>query len=503
MAVAYGLDFASRITAEVRVIQDDIVNLQRLAADLHASIQSESRTREHLIVKVNDRISQERASETELRSSLEQRLRDFEAKTQSWLGSLEKNGASTKDQLIMLEGTVKDHVKKAAVQVDADNMRLKQLEQDMPTKAPLQQLLKLEADVSLLKGDVQRDFTSHEQSIRATAAAAAHDFKMCQDGIERVQTYSETAKRTLASELAMLAKKVDLLDSFAQTRAKATDLQALEPRVYETERSLERTYHEVNTKACAAVVNNISGKLSGLTMDVQAHQARTQGDKDSIIKQLATVEQAIDKHSRQQDADRDRASNAISAVEKELSTKAVKAETDLIGPNTLRAAHDAIQGRALQTEQHILALRQEHVPYRNRLDALELAFPSKADAAEIPRLTMALADSNSRHDAAFKRAQEHGMRLDKVDSHVNHHTVKLEGLESRGNVLHSKVNTKAEVNDHFTKDNTVEMLKEFYRKEEVDAMMSKVWWRVGDVTKGRLVNAPGPSPSSARSVLMR
>jgi len=502
--MASGVDFVSRLIGEVKVIQDDIASLQRITADIHANIQSESLTRENLITKVNDRISLERAAETRLRTSLEVKLEDFEAKTKSWLETVAKDGVATKDQLTVLEGTVKDHAQKAAAQVDADNTRMKELEQNMPAKAPLQQLLKLEADVSMLKSEVQRDFASTDQNIRSTAATAAHDFRTCQDGIERAQAYSEAAKKSLASELATVAKKVETVDAFAQTRAKTTDLQALEPRVYEAERSLERTNQELNTKACNATVNNISGRLSGLTMDLKAHQARTLGDKESIITHIGTMEQVIDKHSRQQDADRDRASSAIAAVERSLSTKALKAETDLIGPSTLRAAHDAIEGRALRIEQNVVAVRQEQVPYRNRLEALEMAFPTKADATEIPRLSMSISDSNARHDASFKRAQEHGMKLDKVDNFVNHHAVKLEGLESRGNVLDGKINTKAELTDHFTKDNVVEILKEFYRKEEVDSMMSRVWWRVGDVTKGRLTTMPpGTSPTSARSVLLR
>jgi len=492
-----GVDFVQRITAEIKVIQDDVGSLQRLAADLRSSILSESRIRDNELTKVHDRISQERAAETRIRTALEERLADFETQTKNWIGALGKDCVATKDQLTVLEGTVKEHAQKAAMQVDADNTRFKELEQLMPTKAPLLQLQKLEADVALLKTEVERDFSTTTQSIRTAAAAAAHDFKIAQDGIERVQTYSEAAKKMLASELSTLTAKVDTVDAFAQTRAKATDLQALEPRVYEAERSLERMNQELNTKACAAIVSNISGRVSGLTMDLQAHQARTLADKESLIMHVGTVEKALEKQGRQQDADRDRASNAILAVEREMSTKALKAETDLIGPNTLRAAHDVVESRAQRLEQHITAARQEQVPYRHRLEALEVALPTKADAVEIPRLTLAISDSNARHEAAYKRAQEHGMRLDKFHGHINNHIEKFEGFESHGNVLDAKVSTKAEVTDDFMKDTVVELLKEFTaREEKVDAMLSRVRWQLGDVTKGRIISAPGTSPRS-------
>jgi len=494
-----GVDFVSNITAEVKIMQDNMASLQRLVADLQSNLLAESRERQHLITKTNDRITQELAAETQLRTSLQVKFEDADAKTQSWLATLSKDSVATKDHLAVLEGTVKDNAQKAAMQADADHMRMKQLEQTMPTKAPLEQLLTLQAELSMFKSEVQRDLLSTTQSIKSTAATAAHDFRMCQDGIERAQTHSEAAKKILASELATLATKVETVNAFAHTRAKATDLQALEPRVYEAERSLERTNQELNTKACISTVNNISGGLTGLTMDVQAHQARTLTDKESIIKQIGTVEQALDKHSRKQEADRDQASNGILAVERD--TKALKAETDRIGPHTLRAAHDAIANRSLQIEQHVLALQQEHAPYRNRPEALEMAFPTKADAAEIPRLTMAITDSNSRHDATFKRAQEHGMRLDRIDGHVKYHAVKMEGLENRDTVLYAKVSTKAETTDHLTKDNTVELLRDFYRKDEVDAMMSSVCSQVGGVMRGRFTTIPGTSPTSARNVV--
>lgn len=51
--------------------------------------------------------------------------------------------------------------------------------------------------------------------------------------------------------------------------------------------------------------------------------------------------------------------------------------------------------------------------------------------------------------------------------------------------------------DDFMKDTVVELLKEFTaREEKVDAMLSRVRWQLGDVTKGRIINAPGTSPRS-------
>lgn len=483
-----GVDFVKRITAEIKVIQSDI-------ADLRASIHAESRIQNDHVTKIHERISEERTAEAQMRTALEARLENFEAKTENSIETLDKDCAATKGQLTALGGTVSELAQKVAAQVETDDLRFKDLEQLVPTKAPQQQLQKLEKEVVMFRTEVEGRFLTTAESIRNTAAEAAHDFKMAQDGIERAQMYSEAAKMMLASEISTVTSKVETVDAFAHTRAAAMDLQELKPRIDETERSLERVNEDLNTKACDMIVSSISGRVSDLTMDLQAQQARTLADKESLVRHIGRVEQALEMHRVQQDADRERTSNVIVAVEQEIATKASKAETEVIGPDMIRAAHDAIESSAQRLEQQIAASRQEQVPYRNRLEALEVAFPTKADAVDIPRLTLALSDSNARHEAAWKRAQEHGMRLDKLSMHIDNHLVQLQSLESRGNMLDAKVSTKAEVTDHLTKDNTVGLLKEFYRKDEVDAMMSRIWWRVDGVAKG-ISNGPGTSQRS-------
>merc|ERR1719242_1245705 len=105
-------------------------------------------------------------------------------------------------------------------------------------------------------------------------------------------------------------------------------------------------------------------------------------------------------------------------------------------------------------EQQISASRhesaQELLPFKTRLEGLEVAFPTRADIADVQRLTLALSDSNSRHEAAYRRAQEHGIRIDKMEGSIANTALKHEELESRSNSLHQAMSKKAEITEHFT-----------------------------------------------------
>lgn len=481
------MDFVHRITAEIKTMQAELASLHRAMADLQSGIRLEQNTRESDVARVHDRISQERAAETQMRGALERRQEEFESKAKTWVGALGKDCVATKEQLMSLDSVVAE---RATRQAAADNRRFMDLEAAMPTKSTVVQMQRVEEDVALLKTQLEHDHAAANEAVKSAMAAAAYDFTVAQDSISGLQTYTEAAKKALAAEVSSLTSKLETLEAFAQTRANAADLQALEPHVYEAERALERLGHEVTTKASVTTVNSISERLSHVTMDIQANEAQHQVDHEATSSKLSTIEKGVEKNARQLDSDRERTSNCVVALEKELNLKASRAETDLIGPTTLQAAVDHMESRSLDLEKHIAVTRQELVPFRNRVEALETAFPTKADAAEIPKLSLAIADQNGKHEALYRRTHEHEMRLEKLDSHVNRHTTKLEAVESRSIVLDQKISTKAESTEHFTKDHTTDLLRDFYRREEIDAMMSRVWWRVGDMNKGRLTTNP-------------
>jgi len=134
---------------------------------------------------------------------------------------------------------------------------------------------------------------------------------------------------------------------------------------------------------------------------------------------------------------------------------------------------------------------QELVRFKNRLEALEVAFPMKAEAGEIPKMLLKISDSNERHEAMYRRAQEHGMRIDRIDGAIHCHSRKLEGLEQ--DVKITAVHALP-LMDHTSRYRSLDLSKDFYRKEEIDAMLSRAGRRAGDIARG----SPMPVPLSAR-----
>jgi len=487
-----GVDFVHRIMAEVKVLQEDLNRLHRNQADMQSSLKLEQSNRESDVSALHARISQERAAEALVRGGLEKRLDEFEEKTRNWMGALGKDSVATKEQVTALELSISD---RAARQVATDDRRFMALEATLPKKGELADLQKLAAEVDALRSDAERDRNTAAAAVRGAQAAAAADFKLAEERLVKLQDHTETGRRALVADLGALSSKLSNVDAFAQTRAKAADLQALEPRVADTEKSIEQVTVEVKSKAATSTVNSISDRLTSVGMDVQAHGARAQADKETLQASLGKLEKSFLKMDRQADADRERTSACVVALEKELGTKAAKAETDQIGPKTLSTAMDRIESRALELEKTMHQHKQEVPPLRSRVEALEAAFPSRADAAEIPKLHLAIAEHAAKHDALHSRALEHGVLLERVNTDLTRHLGKLEVVENRSSMLERQLATKAEATDHFTKDHTADLLRDFYRREEIDAMLSRVWWRVGDMTKGRTVSGV---PISAR-----
>jgi len=467
-----GHDFVDRITAEIRALQDEVAGLHKKDSDLHLAINLEATNREADVAKLHDRISQERAAETHLRTVLERKLEDFETKSTSWIDALGKDCLATKEQLALLEGTVKLNSASAAAQVLEDDKRFKDIEDELPKKSTWTSLHKLEADIASFRTDVERNHLVLQAELRSVANAAARDFKSAQDSIEDVKARAEGTKKQLVADIAALGTKVEGVQAFAETRAKALDLEALVPRVESSEKDLELVKKELSMKAGAEQVSALTARLTSLTKDVKVMASRSQSDKELIMSQLSAVEKETHKNSRQINTDRERTSNCVVALEKEVATS----------------------GR------EVALTRQEVMPFKNRLEALEVAFPMKAEAGEIPRMHLAISDSNARHEAMYRRAQEHGMRMDRIDGAIHHYFQKLEGLENQNHALTMKVSATPALpaRDNATRDTSSDLSKDFYHKDEIDAMLSKVWWRVGNVSEGMTTGSPLPFPLSTR-----
>jgi hypothetical protein len=345
-----GVDFVQRVIKDLKVVQDDIVGLKKSVGDLQMKIYDEERSRAVDVKHLHDRISEERAAETHLRTQVKNKQDILEEKTNTWAAALEQDKAANREQIVALEATVAERVKDQEAIL---NDRLDRLDHTVSTKAAINELEQLHSAHVLLEAQIERDNLAVTRAVNSAEDVAKRDFKAVQNSVERLQTQLEATNKSRVDDIAKLADRMNPMDRFAHTRASEADLQALDVRVFEAERWLERLHLDMDGKASNRDAHNLSDRLMSLTQDVKAHEVRSQVDKETIRSHIGVLERGIEKNGRQLDSDRDRTSNCIVALEKEINTKAAKQDMDLIGPHILQEATQRLEARSVQLEQQL------------------------------------------------------------------------------------------------------------------------------------------------------
>lgn len=487
-----GLDWVRGIVQDIKKLHENIAGLQDTVVNLRSSIDLEQKTRVgdiDILHNLHERLSQKAAADTELRcSALERRATDFESKTELWVGGLGKANMATKEQLGNHDTAISERARLHAAVDD----RVAKLEQILPSKCTIIALDELARKVAVLEGDVDRDRASASAGIKEVHAKEAQDIGALQERLDRVQYQIDTNKRVLTTDLSNLTAKVEALEAFSQTRAKAADVQALEFKVQEAlERSLETITAEVSRKAATTTVNAISERLTNFSMEVQANQARAQADMDALgtkfTSQISTLEQNLGKQERQLNLDREAHSACWVALEKEINTKALKTDVDALCTrvNTTETAIAPL-APSIATKCEI----EEVVQLKARTQALEEVYASKADASDVAKMNLIVADHVAKHETHLRRQEEHTTRLEKLDGQLQDHGPRFDATEKRTRELGEALESKVDTEQVHTKDRTELLLKDFYHKEEIDAMLVRVWWRVGEMSKSPKVATP-------------
>uniref|UniRef100_A0A7S3HSK9 Uncharacterized protein n=1 Tax=Spumella elongata TaxID=89044 RepID=A0A7S3HSK9_9STRA len=101
----------------------------------------------------------------------------------------------------------------------------------------------------------------------------------------------------------------------------------------------------------------------------------------------------------------------------------------------------------------------------------------------MPKIHLMLADSAAKHEGIITRAQEQHNRQERFDDILREQHSKLDGVHGKTQDLQNAVAAKADSESVFTKESSTMMLQDYYRREEVDGMMTRVWWRVGEGAK--------------------
>jgi len=505
-----GADFVHSIVTDTEKLQIDFVILKDTLTKLSEDFEQEQKAR-----KIGDDVSLERlsaevAAESRQRKALEQRLEEHEVNVKKWVSALGVESKTARDRMAAFDVALDKRVERQV----ATDARVSDLEGIMPTKCPTIDVEKLSARVMLLQEEVSRDRCTASAAVESAISKSSCEYAEARSRIDRlhlemVQMQADINKKALAADLLALSARADSIYSDVQLRAAATDLQSLDFRVNNMERSIEIVTEEVGRKALTTDVRGVAERLNNLTTQVASYRSQARADVDSFwvrvgdLKQsLESAEQRLIKEiessrsplvtnieslssshkalERRHDADSERASACWVALEREISTKAQKAEIEVLNSRvgsveqSISPFTPLLATKATVEDVQRLAARTE---------ALESGFSTKADAASFEKTRLALSNQIARHEELHGRTQEHSIKLETVHNKTQEHMHRLKDIESRTVELRELLPQKATTSHVYSKDDVDKLMMEFYRKSEVDAQMCQVWWRFGESGK--------------------
>lgn len=471
-----GLDFVQHVVRDVKVLQDTMASFQEGLAQMRLGIEVERKAREGLAGTLHEQLSRELGAEAQLRLALAHRTDDLETHTKTWVGSIGKHCLTAKDQMASLESAMGER----AAQQESTNAKISLLETLLSMKANAVDFEKLSSRVSTIQIDADRDRLAADVAVRNTATRAAQDTAAVQNQLDALQRFTEATKRSLVGEICALTTKAESMEAILSTRARAADVHVLEQRVREAEKALESIAEELSRKAAAANLKALSDRTTELHMDFQTSKSRWEVTAESQGTRLGVLESNVGKIERQFESDRERSSACWVALERELGTKATRGDVDSLA-SRLTAAE--IVGFELGAALSIKATVDEVLALAARTSASETELANKAGTTCLEQLGQTVADQGTKHDALKGSVDQQKGLLDKLTEQVQERANTLCETVSKYADLHAQVNKKANLEESCTRDGLEASLLGFYRREEVDAMLARVWWRVGDISK--------------------
>lgn len=484
---ASGLEFIGSISKDIARVGDEVVMLQAAMDRLRADLAVEAHTRGGELGATQHKTSSDLADAmSRLRQETDHRCDTFEATTTHWARALGQEIQALKPRLESIEKALPTQMSAHAV---AEG-RLATVEQVLP--ALQRDLVGINENHTSRVMDVEAQLGVHREQAgmqaRAIAANGAQEIKRLEEQVEKLRQQEQMTEGTLQASLHTidaLSEKLCRTEALAHARAKVEDMDAMEAKWNTTlERSVRSLSEELSRKETIVTVSNVWEQVNQLSLALQGGMAKARAEEESLARQLTDLDASLTKAARQADADRDRSNTCIVSLGKDLQTKAAKSDVEAL-PGRIASVEAAVEplAPALATKASSEEVKRLH----NRALQLESGLNNKASLDEFPRLHMALAEHKARHEAKHAeleaRGHEHAGRFERNRSIEDEHRTRLEILEHHGRELQGQLASKAEADAVLTKEVSEMLVKDFYRREEIDAMMTRVWWRVGDHNK--------------------
>eukprot|EP00405_Crypthecodinium_cohnii_P023939 CAMPEP_0206489586 /NCGR_PEP_ID=MMETSP0324_2-20121206/43364_1 /ASSEMBLY_ACC=CAM_ASM_000836 /TAXON_ID=2866 /ORGANISM="Crypthecodinium cohnii, Strain Seligo" /LENGTH=492 /DNA_ID=CAMNT_0053969365 /DNA_START=38 /DNA_END=1516 /DNA_ORIENTATION=- len=482
-----GIEYIRSTEKDLKKLQEEVTGLSEVCTRLKADITLEAKLRGGEVSALQHKFEGDLAAEVgTLRREAAEKVAQIKADSESFkqivhgfFDEMTKEIRSIKEEMVERKSDISRLVQTS--EATAKDLAA--------TKAELATFMK---DTTSQFADVTSQAVSdRDRAVEATRTVAhrmEEETARLDALVDAVKHTMETQRKVVAQEFVSLGERLDSVREFAATKAKEADMHAMEIRMHDNlDKHVRALNEELTRKEYCSNVKVVSDRLMTLTLDVNANDAKAKAGDEALAKQLAMVEQSLAKTNRQVDADRDRANEAWVSLERDCNLRATKIDFDA---SVVRLT--CVES-TLNPMVPTLATKVDNIEFKtlaSRVLALEQVYPTKADASELPKLHLMLADTTAKHEGLHSKTQDHHTKLERLDDMVREHMSKLDMVENRTKEVHCALSAKADVETVHDKDTLGMMMRDYYRREEIDSMMTRVWWRVGDSCKSTRLPSP-------------
>lgn len=465
-----GFAFVRETLHELTGIQSCIAGMKDELKQLRSDLEREQTVRKEETETVRRLLTRNINEESQMRASLDSKLEAFQNLSKTWISSLGKDVMASKERLNSLDSIAEQH----STSLLAHEERLMISDSAIALRCTVTDYKSLATSLAELQAEVVRDRATAQASVDTASREMQRNLRTTDGRLDTLQQSLESSSAALNTEISRLSDKVEGLQSVTKTLSKQRDLELLEARMQKAETSIQATTEELGRKAAASAMKSLSDRVTEMGMEAHTQSTRLQMALDEHTGHIGALEKETQKLERQYEIERSRTSNCIIALEKELATKTNAAESDATNAR-LSTATAAIQ--RLETMATTKVSSDTFEKLQGRLDQMEVTLIRKADTETLGK--------------AAQQVTEQARQLESVASHVRDQGSKLEVLEGRSETLKEQILQKAECSNVYTVDGVDGMLRAYYNREEMDALLSRVWWRLGDVAKAP-VSTPKP-----------
>jgi len=302
-------------------------------------------------------------------------------------------------------------------------------------------------------------------------------------------------RMAFAEDHSRLVAKVESLASTMEARSQLAEasLQAmtLELGRKATSTDLKVVIEEVGRKASNTEFQSFRETISHLSFQVTLNQTILK-ELESVVSPLPSNMQALASSvkavDRKQDTESERTNACWVSLEKEVGTKSARSDLEQLVSriNSLETGRDLaplIASKASIRDLQGLTARTE---------ALEAGYGSKADGKTFERAKLTLSNQLVRHDelqstteSKFEAlsSQMHSL-ISKAEGKISKRSEQLaDENQDRFNKLQDQLEFQVGRESLCTKDVLDQQLQDFYPKSEVDALLARIWWRLGQTGK--------------------